>query len=208
MDYYTLIKKKKHTLIISSLMNNNIEKIKFRNAISTDSKQLSDVESEIFFNDKVNTNFEVEIEKENKKIFVCTYENTLPVKKNFLKEIFSRRNEKKFTQEEVIIGYVKVWKIMEDMHIEQIGVLENFQKKGIGEKLLKISIKHSIQLRVKKIILECRESNTTAINLYKKYLFNVTSIRKNYYPLDSGREDAICFESPDITNNEFYNNLN
>ena len=106
-------------------MNNNIEKIKFRNAISTDSKQLSDVESEIFFNDKVNTNFEVEIEKENKKIFVCTYENTLPIKKNFLKEIFSRRNEKKFTQEEVIIGYVKVWKIMEDMHIEQIGVLEN-----------------------------------------------------------------------------------
>ena len=97
---------------------------------------------------------------------------------------------------------------MEDMHIEQIGVLENFQKKGIGEKLLKISINHSIQLGVKKIILECRESNTTAINLYKKYLFNVTSIRKNYYPLDSGREDAICFESPDITNNEFYNNLN
>ena len=39
-----------------------------------------------------------------------------------------RRNEKKFTQEEVIIGYVKVRKIMEDMHIEQIGVLENFQK--------------------------------------------------------------------------------
>ena len=36
---------------------------------------------------------------------------------------------------------------MEDMHIEQIGVL-NFQKKE-GEKLLKISIKHSIQLRVK-----------------------------------------------------------
>ena len=189
-------------------MKNNIDKIKFRNAISSDSKQLSYVESEIFFKDKVNTNFEVEIEKENKKIFVCTYENTLPVKKNFLKEIFSRRNEKKFTQEEVIIGYVKVWKIMEDMHIEQIGVLENFHKKGIGEKLLKISINHSIQLGVKKIILECRKSNTTAINLYKKYLFNVTSIRKNYYPLDSGREDAICFESPNITNNEFYNNLN
>ena len=30
-------------------------------------------------------NFEIEIEKENKKIFVCTYENTIPIKKNFLK---------------------------------------------------------------------------------------------------------------------------
>ncbi len=33
-------------------LKNNIEKIKFRNAISSDSKQLSDVESEIFFKDK------------------------------------------------------------------------------------------------------------------------------------------------------------
>ena len=48
-------------------MKNNIEKIKFRNAISSDSKQLSDIESEIFFNDKVKTNFESEsviLEKE------------------------------------------------------------------------------------------------------------------------------------------------
>ena len=52
-------------------MNNNIEKIKFRNAISTDSKQLSDVESEIFFNDKVNTKFEVEIEKGDSSLVVA-----------------------------------------------------------------------------------------------------------------------------------------
>lgn len=189
-------------------MKNNLEKIKFRNAILTDSKQLSNIEGEIFFNDKINTNFDIEIKKENKKIFVCTYENTLTVKKKLLEKIIRKKREKKFIQEEVIIGYVKVWKIMEDMHIEQIGVLENFQKKGLGEKLLRITINHSIQSGVKKIILECRKSNIPAINLYKKYLFNVTSIRKNYYPLDSGREDAICFESPDITNNEFYNNLN
>ncbi|MBL06862.1 MAG: ribosomal-protein-alanine N-acetyltransferase [Chloroflexi bacterium] len=189
-------------------MKNNIEKIKFRNAISTDAKQLSEIESEIFFMDKVNTNFELEIEKENKKIFVCTYENTLPIKKNILKKFFSKKNEKKFTQEEIIIGYIKLWDIMEDMHIEQIGVLENFQKKGIGEKLLKISINHSIQSGVKKIMLECRKSNIPAINLYKKYLFKITSIRKNYYPSNSGREDAICFESPIIKDNEFYKNLN
>ena len=84
MDYYTLIKNKKHIHINSSFMKNNNKKIKFRNAIINDSKQLSDIESEIFYLDKVHTNFERELEKENKKIFVCTYENTVKKETNFL----------------------------------------------------------------------------------------------------------------------------
>ena len=96
---------------------------------------------------------------------------------------------------------------MEDLHIEQLGVLETFQRQGIGEKLLKLSINYSVQENINKIMLECRQSNTSAINLYKKYLFEITSIRKNYYPLNNKREDAICFESPEITGNIFYKNL-
>ena len=124
---------------------------------------------------------------------------------NFL-NINSKQNIS-YKQEEIIIGYIKIWKIMEDLHIEQLGVLETFQRQGIGEKLLKLSINYSVQENINKIMLECRQSNTSAINLYKKYLFEITSIRKNYYPLDNKREDAICFESPEITGNIFYKNL-
>ncbi|MBA47185.1 MAG: hypothetical protein CL893_03755 [Dehalococcoidia bacterium] len=193
-------------------MQKKIDKIKFRNAILSDAKQLSNVESNIFSLDKVNTNFEREIEKENKKIYVCTFENTISNSSNLMGKIskFLNINSKQnisYKQEEIIIGYIKIWKIMEDLHIEQIGVLETFQRQGIGEKLLKLSINYSVQENINKIMLECRQSNTSAINLYKKYLFEITSIRKNYYPFNNKREDAICFESPEITGNIFYKNL-
>ena len=193
-------------------MEKKIYKTKYRNALISDAIQLSNMESNIFSLDKVKTNFEREIEKENKKIFVCTFENTINNNSHYLSKIlrFLNINSKKnvlYTQEEIIIGYIKIWKVMEDLHIEQLGVLENFQRQGIGEKLLKIAINYSIQENINKIMLECRKSNTEAINLYKKYLFKITSIRKNYYPLNRQREDAICFESPNLLENTFYKNL-
>jgi len=193
-------------------MKKNNEKIKFRNALISDSSMLSEIEKEIFPEDKVSTDFLKEIEKQNKKIFVCTYENTIKKTTSFVEKIIQSfkpdiKDNKQFVQEEVVIGYIKVWMVLEDMHIEQIGVLENFRGIGLGEKLLLISIKLSLEKGLKKIILECRKSNKEAINLYKKYLFNIISIRKNYYPLDGKREDALCFESPSLIENKFYNNL-
>ena len=128
-------------------MQKKIDKIKFRNAILSDAKQLSNVESNIFSLDKVNTNFEREIEKENKKIYVCTFENTISNRSNLMGKIsnFLNINSKQnisYKHEEIIIGYIKIWKIMEDLHIEQLGVLETFQRQGIGEKLLKLSINY------------------------------------------------------------------
>jgi len=170
---------------------------------------LSKLESNIFVLDKVNTNFYKEINKESKKIFICSYENEKnihiysKIKNSILKKI---TNEKYInTTENKIIGYIKIWNIIEESHIEQIGVINNFRQQGIGEKLLLLSIKYCKDNGSKKILLECRKSNTSAIYLYKKYMFKITSVRKNYYPLKNTREDAICFESPDITTDFYYN---
>lgn len=186
-----------------------IKKTKYRNAIVSDSNELSKLESNIFVLDKVNTNFYKEINKESKKIFICSYENEKnihiysKIKNSILKKI---TNEKYInTTENKIIGYIKIWNIIEKSHIEQIGVINNFRQQGIGEKLLLLSIKYCKDNGSKKILLECRKSNTSAIYLYKKYMFKITSVRKNYYPLKNTREDAICFESPDITTDFYYN---
>ena len=93
---------------------------------------------------------------------------------------------------------------MEESHIEQIGVIEKFRGQGIGEKLLVLSLRYCWENSIKKILLECRKSNSSAIKLYKKYLFNIVSVRKNYYPLNNSREDAICFESVDISTDDYY----
>ena len=182
------------------------DKIKFRNALLSDSKQLSKIESNIFPLDKVNTNFQNEISKETKKVFICTYENIVKPKKNllsFIKPDKSKANQE-FNTEEIIIGYIKIWKVLEESHIEQIGVIEKFRGQGIGEKLLVLSLRYCWENSIKKILLECRKSNSSAIKLYKKYLFNIVSVRKNYYPLNNSREDAICFESVDISTDDYY----
>tara|TARA_Y100000817_G_scaffold141988_1_gene111249 strand:- start:114 stop:689 length:576 start_codon:yes stop_codon:yes gene_type:complete len=182
------------------------EKIKFRNAILSDAKHLSKIESNIFPLDKVNTNFQNEISKETKKVFICTYENIVKPKKNllsFIKPDKSKANQE-FNTEEIIIGYIKIWKVLEESHIEQIGVIEKFRGQGIGEKLLVLSLRYCWENSIKKILLECRKSNSSAIKLYKKYLFNIVSVRKNYYPLNNSREDAICFESVDISTDDYY----
>jgi len=182
------------------------EKIKFRNAILSDAKHLSKIESNIFPLDKVNTNFQNEISKETKKVFICTYENIVKPKKNllsFIKPDKSKANQE-FNTEEIIIGYIKIWKVLEESHIEQIGVIEKFRGQGIGEKLLVLSLRYCWDNNIKKILLECRKSNSSAIKLYKKYLFNIVSVRKNYYPLNNSREDAICFESVDISTDDYY----
>ena len=182
------------------------EKIKFRNAILSDAKHLSKIESNIFPLDKVNTNFQNEISKETKKVFICTYENIVKPKKNllsFIKPDKSKANQE-FNTEEIIIGYIKIWKVLEESHIEQIGVIEKFRGQGIGEKLLVLSLRYCWENNIKKILLECRKSNSSAIKLYKKYLFNIVSVRKNYYPLNNSREDAVCFESVDISTDDYY----
>ena len=62
---------------------------------------------------------------------------------------------------------------------------------GLGEKLLKKMILAAEVMGSKKIILEVRVSNNVAYSLYEKLGFEEIGIRKNYYRLPKGREDAF-----------------
>ncbi len=187
---------------------------KYRDVVTDDAKELSKIESHIFTMDNLKTNFKKEIRKDSKKIFVCTIEKRKKNQRTFYTFIKSFYNLFSKTKNELginifddfIIGYAKIWIILDEIHIEQIGVIDTYRKQGIGEQLFLLCVKYSIESGSKKILLECRNSNKAAINLYKKYLFKITSIRKNYYPYKNFREDAICFESPEIQKS-FYKKL-
>lgn len=45
----------------------------------------------------------------------------------------------------------------------------------------------------KSIFLEVRPSNKAAIKLYEKLGFSEIGVRKNYYPVEGGREDELMF---------------
>jgi ribosomal protein S18 acetylase RimI-like enzyme len=59
-----------------------------------------------------------------------------------------------------------------------MGVQEAMRKKGIGEKLLITTLDHAKEMGIKRIDLEVRADNESAINLYKKIGFKEYARKK------------------------------
>lgn len=97
------------------------------------------------------------------------------------------------TEKETVIGYGIVMLAPGEAHILNICVLPDYQRKGLGRKLLKFMSDRAAQSDVDMILLEVRRSNQSAIDLYLSEGFNELGVRDNYYPAASGREDAIIF---------------
>ncbi len=75
-----------------------------------------------------------------------------------------------------LIGFI-IFKTLYDVtDLLYIVVDEEYRNKKIGSKLMDYLINNS-----KKIMLEVRCDNKSAINLYKKYNFMIINIRKKYY---------------------------
>ena len=68
---------------------------------------------------------------------------------------------------------------------------KKFQRQGIGRQLLQHMIQKASQSDCNTILLEVRRSNIKAFNLYLDEGFSEIGIRKNYYPMGKGWEDAI-----------------
>lgn len=81
-----------------------------------------------------------------------------------------------------IVGALVYSLIYDRIEIEYIVVSDEYKRFGIGTKLLKYIEKEGIT----NITLEVRESNTVAINFYKKNGYEVAAIRKNYYKNENG----------------------
>lgn len=88
-----------------------------------------------------------------------------------------------------IVGYAGIWIIIDEGHITNIAVDEEYKGKSIGNSLLMGLIKQCVNNNIYKMTLEVRKSNLVAINLYKKYGFTEEGIRKNYYAAE--KEDAL-----------------
>lgn len=87
-----------------------------------------------------------------------------------------------------IIGYYGLWILFEQAQITTIGIKPSFQGKGFSKVLMDDLIQRAIDVACEFISLEVRISNFKAIQLYKKYGFEVVNIRKNYY--QDNYEDA------------------
>jgi ribosomal-protein-alanine N-acetyltransferase len=86
-----------------------------------------------------------------------------------------------------------IWYLSTGTHAElsDLIVAPSARGLGIGRTILEQSSSALINLGIRTVELEVRESNAAARALYKKTGFVRTGRRRNYYPSESGREDAI-----------------
>ncbi|WP_151733116.1 ribosomal protein S18-alanine N-acetyltransferase [Paenibacillus tengchongensis] len=88
-----------------------------------------------------------------------------------------------------IIGYAGMWAIVDEAHVTNIALLEEYRGRKWGERLLDELMRTAAFLGMKSITLEVRVSNTIAQNLYRKKGFRPAGTRKGYY--SDNREDAL-----------------
>lgn len=90
-----------------------------------------------------------------------------------------------------ILGYALFSTILDEAELLQIAIDPTEQGRGLAAALLRFSMEHLAQEGVTRLMLEVRASNQRAIGLYERLGFEQDSVRKNYYPTATGREDAL-----------------
>jgi len=88
-----------------------------------------------------------------------------------------------------VSGFIGSWRVADQIQIIDFVVEPEFRRFGIGWLLLASLIEHAGSFRSKLVTLEVRASNDAAINLYKKFGFEICGHRKSYY--SNKTEDAI-----------------
>jgi len=87
-----------------------------------------------------------------------------------------------------ILGFVGTWFVVDEMQIHSLAVDEKFRGKKIAESLIAVCMDTALENKMPRAILDVRESNIPAQNLYKKLGFKQVGVRKQYYP---DKENAL-----------------
>ena len=90
-----------------------------------------------------------------------------------------------------LAGHVVISAAVGEAHILNLCVYPQNQRQGWGKKMLNEAEWIAKQYKAETCFLEVRPSNTVGVMLYQAMGYNEVGLRKNYYPTDQGREDAI-----------------
>lgn len=87
----------------------------------------------------------------------------------------------------VVAGYVIFWMLFDECQILNLAVSLDHRGEGFANKMLRKTIDLAIKAGLKRVVLDVRKSNASAISLYQGLGFVIAHIRKGHY---SNGEDA------------------
>ena len=88
-----------------------------------------------------------------------------------------------------VVGFCSVWRVAEELHINNLAVKPEFRRRGAATALLKHALGEGARFGARRATLEVRRSNDAARLLYERFGFTVGGIRRGYY--SKPIEDAL-----------------
>jgi len=95
-----------------------------------------------------------------------------------------------------ILGYCVMETVADELHVHNLAVRPESQGGGLGRRLLSIALDIAARRGARVALLEVRESNRAAIELYRSMGFVTTAVRRNYYSQPA--EDALVLRKEDL----------
>jgi len=90
-----------------------------------------------------------------------------------------------------LAGYGVLMVGVSEAHLLNLSVATAWQRRGLGRMLLGHFMDIARGSDAAQLFLEVRPSNVVARRLYSEFGFRQITVRRGYYPLGRGREDAI-----------------
>jgi ribosomal-protein-alanine N-acetyltransferase len=88
-----------------------------------------------------------------------------------------------------ILGFCSFWRVVDELHINNLAVAVAHRRRGIGTALLMHVLAEGVRFGAHRATLEVRRSNEGARRLYERLGFAVSGVRRAYYT--NPVEDAL-----------------
>jgi ribosomal-protein-alanine N-acetyltransferase len=98
------------------------------------------------------------------------------------------------TENQPVAGFAAFWRVLDEMHINNLAVHPDLRHRGLGRLLLRESLKAAHCMGIRRATLEVRRSNEPALRLYEGAGFKLVGVRPNYY--SHPVEDALVLATP------------
>lgn len=117
-----------------------------------------------------------------------------PWSENSLREFVNTESSYVLTAlvDDKTVGYIGMYHSFGEGDITNVAVMKDYRNLGIAKKLISELIALSRESGISVLRLEVRQSNISAISLYKKFGFFEVGIRKNYY--SHPKENAVLMD--------------
>jgi ribosomal-protein-alanine N-acetyltransferase len=96
-----------------------------------------------------------------------------------------------------VVGFCSFWRLLDEVHINNLAVVPECRRRGVATALLGRVMDEAARFGIRRTMLEVRQSNAPARQLYEKFGFVVAGTRSKYYtnPIEDAlvlwREDRV-----------------